>query len=132
MISNKSNRSFVLLEAMLGVTIFVVGVLAIGRSVNNCLNADAARRDDQRARMALQNCMAEVESGAVQLTSERTEKLKEMYSGITLKVKVAPVKKTNEKKQELPGLSEVQAEATWQSGTQPQSKVLTFYVLRPQ
>ena len=54
---------FVLIEVMLGVMIFAIGVLALGRCVNNCISAETLREETERARLALENRMAEVEAG---------------------------------------------------------------------
>ncbi len=37
-------RAFALYEVLLGLAIFVIGVLMLGRSVRNCLNASNAQR----------------------------------------------------------------------------------------
>ena len=122
--------AFVLLEAMLGVAIFAVGVIALGACVNNCLSAEAARAQDQRVRLALSNRMAEIEAGAVILEETKTEKLKGLFEGITLKQTRKVLDKKNEDDQELRELYTVTLEASWMNGTQSQSKDLSFYVLR--
>ena len=115
---------------MLGVAIFAVGVIALGACVNNCLSAEAARTQDQTARLVLANRMAEIEAGAVILEDVKTEKLKGAFEGITLKQMRKPLEKQNEDKQDLRGLYIVSLEASWMNGRQPQLKTLSFYVLR--
>ena len=53
---------FALFEVLIGVTIFVVGVLALGRSVENCLNASALSAQEDRVRQILANRMAEIQA----------------------------------------------------------------------
>src|SRR4029077_18854074 len=53
---------FALYEVLLGVTIFVIGVLALGRSVQNCLNASALSAEEDRVRQILANRMAEIQA----------------------------------------------------------------------
>jgi hypothetical protein len=118
----------VLLEAMLGVLIFTIGILALGASVNNCLNAGLAKDEDQNARLALMNRMSEIEAGSVFVDNPTEEKLKGMFEGITLKQSRAPLKLKNEKDLLLTGLFNITLEAQWVSGRQPQSKVVSFYV----
>jgi hypothetical protein len=48
-----SRRGFALYEVLLGVTIFVVGVFALGRSVENCLNASVLNAEENRIRLIL-------------------------------------------------------------------------------
>ncbi len=125
-----SRRAFVLIEVMLGVAIFAIGIFALGEAVNNCIVADSARADDQRARMALESAIAQVEAGAVQLGTTRTEKLTGAFEGITITEKREPLTLKNEKNEPLTGLYSVNIQADWTRGSQPQSKTVTFYVFR--
>ena len=45
---------FALYEVLLGLTIFVVGVLALGRAVENCLNASELSEEENRVRQVLE------------------------------------------------------------------------------
>jgi Tfp pilus assembly protein PilV len=126
----KFSRAFVLLEVMLGVAIFAIGVIALARCVDNCLTAEIARADDQRARLALENRMAEIEAGGVTVEDQKTEKLEGMFEGMTLTQSRTPLKEKNEKNEDLAGLYDVELEVDWTNGREPQSKTLSFYVLR--
>src|SRR3954462_9861787 len=53
---------FALYEVLLGVTVFVIGVLALGRSVQNCLTASTLTAEDSRVRLILANRMAEIQA----------------------------------------------------------------------
>src|SRR6185312_760114 len=55
-------HGFALYEVLLGVSIFVIGILALGRSVQNCLNASALTAEDSRVRLILSNRMAEIQA----------------------------------------------------------------------
>ncbi len=125
-----SRHSFALLESMFGVAIFAIGVLALGACVNNCMTAERVNAEDQRARLALQNAMAGIESGAVAVSDSSSEELTGMFTGITLRETRAALDARNEKGQDLPGLARVDLEAGWKSGTRQESKQLFFYVLR--
>lgn len=120
--------AFALLESMFGVAVFAVGVLSLGACVNNCMTAERVNAEDQRARLALQNRMAEIESRAQPL-ADSSDALQGMFSGITLKETRTDLKAKNEKDQELPGLVRIDLEADWLSGTRPESKQIFFYVL---
>ena len=58
-----SVKAFALYEVLIGVTIFAVGVLALGRAVENCLNASTLNAEEERVRQILSNRMAEVQAG---------------------------------------------------------------------
>src|SRR4051812_34407058 len=55
-------RGFALYEVLIGVTVFVIGVLALGRSVQNCLTASTLSAEDSRVRQILANRMAEIQA----------------------------------------------------------------------
>ncbi len=121
-------HSFVLLEAMLAVAIFALGVITLGRCVSFCLAAEQFKVEDQRARRVLQNRMAEVEAGVIPLDKAITEDLKEPFAGMKLEQTTRALKKINERKEELTGLLAVNLRVSWKSGGEEQSKELIFYV----
>ena len=47
---------------LLGLLIFAVGIIALGRAVNNCMNASVLSADDARVREILANRMVEIET----------------------------------------------------------------------
>src|SRR5438105_11589700 len=59
-IRNPKN-AFALYEVLIGVAIFAVGVLALGRAVENCLNASTLSAEEDRIREILSNRMAEIQ-----------------------------------------------------------------------
>lgn len=123
-------RGFVLLEAMLAVVIFSLGVLALGKCVSNCLSAERLKQEDVRAGRILANRMAEIEAGIITLADTTTEKLKEkeMGEGMTLKTTRVPVKKKNERGQELTNLFLVTLTLSWESDGEKHDRELMFYV----
>ena len=123
-----SRRGFLLLEAMIAVFVFSVGVLGLAKCVDNCIVAERIKEDDERARRCLANRMAEIEQGSVVLQDKETVTLKGAFEGMTLKTTRAPLKKKNENNKELFGLFVVTLELAWKSGGQDQTKELTFYV----
>jgi Tfp pilus assembly protein PilV len=124
----RRRRAFVLLEAMLAVVIFSLGVLALGRCVGNCLSAERLKQEDARAVRILANRMTEIEAGMVNLADSTTEKLKEMGEGMTLKTTRAAVKKKNARGQELTNLFMVTLALSWESDGETRTRELFFYV----
>jgi hypothetical protein len=122
--------AFVLFEVMIGVTIFALGVLALGRCVSNCVTAESAREETERARLALENRMAEVEVGEIATDKDLSDDLGDGFPGMTLKQSRHPVNAKNEKNEEITGLYEVDLEVDWTTENQPQSRAISFYVLR--
>jgi len=125
-------RGFVLIEVMLGVMIFSMGVLALGRCVSNCITAESVRQETERARLALENRMAEVEAGQIATNKDISEDLGDSFPGMTIKQTRHPVPAKNEKQEVINGLYEVDLEVDWTSENEPQSRQLSFYVLRSQ
>jgi prepilin-type N-terminal cleavage/methylation domain-containing protein len=122
-----SGRGFVLIETILAVAIFSIGVLALGRCVENCVLADIAKEQDNRARRALENEMALIESGAKPLAESSAEELKGMFQGMVLKTKRTLLKEKNEKNQDIVGIYDVLIEVGWTVGEEKQSRSIEFY-----
>lgn len=124
-------RGFLLLETMIGVAIFAIGVLALARCVARCLDTESAKVWDDRARIALENRMAEIEAGAVTFEVGNSEKLTGIFEGITLNQTRVRLRLKNEEGKEIPGLYQIGLEAQWKEPSGTQSKALTFYVYQP-
>ena len=122
--------AFVLIEVMLGVAIFAGGVISLGACVSNCIGAKAARQETERARLALKNRMAEVEAGEIQSDKERNDDLGDAFPGMTMHQSRHPITAKNEKGILITGLYEVDLEVDWKAENQPQSRMISFYVLR--
>ncbi len=127
----RGKSGFLLLETMIGVAIFAIGVLALAKCFDNLLGAETAKAEDEKARLALQNRMAEIECRAVDFDESQTETLKGMFKEFTLKQTKTKFPYKNEFGQELPGLFIVTLQALWKSPDGPQSKSLSFYVFQP-
>jgi hypothetical protein len=128
MTSLTRHAGFLLLETMIGVAVFSLGMLALARCVEQCLGTEAARTWDERARVALANRAAEIEAGAVKIDSDREEKLQGAFEGITLRQKRTPLPLKDQTGKDLTGILLIQLEATWQEWSGAQTKTLTFYV----
>ena len=124
----RNQRGFVLLEAMIAVAIFSIGVLALGRCVEQCINAEMVKVEDERARRFLASRMAEIEQGSVILQDKATEELKGEFEGMLLRTTRVPLKKKNEDNKELFGLFGIMLELVWKNKGQEQSRELNFYV----
>jgi hypothetical protein len=117
-----------LLEAMLAVAIFSIGILTLGRCVSSCLAAEHFKVEDARARRVLENRLAEIEAGAVPITKTLTEDLKEPFAGFKITQTPTLLKKQNEKKEELTGIYSVNIQVEWGAAREKNSKSLVVYV----
>lgn len=122
------DAGFWLLEALLAVTIFSIGIISLAGAVQNCMVAQHIKQDDLRARLALSNRMVEIEAGSVQLADSKTEELKGAFEGMKMKQTRVAVKRKNEKDQDITGIMSVTLVVTWKSDGQEQSRELNFYV----
>jgi Tfp pilus assembly protein PilV len=128
---HRCEAAFLLLETMIGVMVFALGMLALARCVERCLDTDNAKAWDERARVALENRMAEIEASAVFFETGKEEKLQGMFEGMTLNQTRTLLRLQDENKKELAGLFKIHLEAVWKEPAGPQSKELTFYVYQP-
>jgi|SRR4051794_21926348 hypothetical protein len=123
-------RGFALYEVMIGVTIFVVGVVALGYSVENCLNATALTTDENRIRTILANRMAEVQTAPGNPDASKELKIKSPFGMVRLIQKSVPAGLKEENGVALGGLRRVLLTAEWFRGRVKQSKQIAFYVYR--
>ncbi|CAN5167113.1 hypothetical protein BH20VER2_BH20VER2_07950 [soil metagenome] len=123
-------RGFALYEVLLGVTIFVIGVLALGRAVGNVMNASALSAQEDRVRLILSNRMAEIQAtpGMPDATDEM--EVPTNYGPVKLVQRSAPAGLKTEKDLEVSGISLVTLTAAWSRGGVTQSRTLEFYVYR--
>src|SRR6266513_1598360 len=124
-------NGFALYEVLLGVTIFAVGVLALGRAVENCLNASMLNAEEERVRQILSNRMAEIQAARGAPDSAKEDKVDSGYGMIKLLQKSASAELTEPNNTQLNGINLVILTVQWQRGGVSQSKQIQFYVYRP-
>src|SRR5436190_22926637 len=86
----RSRYAFALYEVLLGVAIFALGVIALGRAVENCINASTISGEDNVVRQILSDRMAEVQAASVVPDAEKEFKIDTNYGRVTLHQKTAP------------------------------------------
>jgi len=122
--------AFALYEVLLGVAIFAVGVIALGRMVENCLNASTISAEESAARQILSDRMAEIQAAPVVPDAEKEFKVTSSYGVLKLVQKSVPAGLTEPGNTLLSGISLVTLTAYWQRGSVPRSKQIQFYVYR--
>ena len=127
----RSKKGFALYEVLMGLAIFALGVLALGRAVQNCLNASTLNAEENRVRQILSNRMAEV-----QATPGFPDQAKEFtvdtgYGIVKVVQKSAPAELEEKNGTQLAGVNRVTLTAKWARGGAEQSQQIEFYVYRP-
>jgi hypothetical protein len=127
----KLHDAFALYEVLLGITIFAIGVIALGHAVENCLNASTINAEEGVVRQLLSNRMAEIQAtkGVPEDTKETT--IDTNYGGIKVVQKTTAVELTEPDNTLLNDIYLVTLKAQWRQGGIPQSKQVQFYVYRP-
>ena len=122
----------ILLEILLAIAIFAVGVLALGRCVQACLDTGRLRAEDARARQLLENRLTEISASPALPERERRRELTTgPFAGLTLVETRRPVDLKNERNLPLSGLYEITLRAEWPTGgTTTGSRTTSFYLLR--
>jgi hypothetical protein len=123
-------RAFALYEVLIGVAIFAVGVIALGRAVENCLNASTISAEESAVRQILSDRMAEIQAAPGVPDAEKEFKINSNYGTIRLIQKSAPAELTEPDNTLLSGINLVRLTAQWQHAGVPQSKQIQFYVYR--
>src|SRR4051812_46253799 len=99
----RRSSGFALYEVLLGVAVFVIGVLALGRSVENCINASTLTAEDSRIRLILANRMAEIQATPGTPDAAKETKVDTGYGSVKLIQKTVPAQLTEEDGVELNG-----------------------------
>ena len=124
---------FLLLEIVLATMIFVIGIIALGRAMGDTLAAQQFRVQEDAARLALENRMAEIQASPVLPDEERHTKLKGMFAGITLFERRKTLEVKSEDNVVLPNLHEMTLTAEWAGPHgQKQVRAVAFTLLRGQ
>ncbi len=127
----KSKRAgFALYEVLIGLTIFVVGVLSLGKSVQNCLNASTLTADEDRVRLILANRMAEVQATPGPPDEKKAFKIDSGFGEVVLSQTAVPAGLKDENNLELSGVRTVTLKAEWNRGGARQARTVEFYVYR--
>jgi hypothetical protein len=122
---------FALYEVIIGVAIFAVGVLALGRAVQNCLNASTLNAEEERVRQILSNRMAELQATPGFPDAAKEFKINTGYGVVRLIQKSTPADLTEADGGKLGGINLVVLTAQWAQGGVSQSRHIAFYVYRP-
>jgi Tfp pilus assembly protein PilV len=129
--SKRARAAFALYEVLIGLAIFAVGVIALGRSVQNCLNASGINAEEDRVRQILANRMAELQATPGFPDAKKETKVATGYGDILLVQKSVPSPITVEANTEVNGINLVTLSAEWKRGGAAQSRKIQFYVYRP-
>ena len=122
---------FALYEVLLGLAIFALGVLALGRAVQNCLNANTLNAEENRVRQILSNRMAEVQA-TPGFPDERKEfTIDTGYGVVKLFQSSAPAELKDDNGAQLRGVNRVTLSAKWKRAGADQAQEIEFYVYRP-
>jgi hypothetical protein len=123
-------RAFALYEVLLGLAIFSVGVLVLGRSVENCLNASTLSSEEDRVRQILSNRMAEIQAAPGFPDAKKETKIETGYGEVKLIQQSVPAGLKDGKDLEMSGINRVTLTVEWTRGGYAQSKKIEFYVYR--
>ncbi len=125
--SSLGRRGFALLEAMLAVAIFAIGIFGLGRCISQGLAIERLKNEDARAYRALLNREAEIEAGAVPSTDAQI-KIDGGNGGMILKQTRGVLHKKDEHGTELANVYQVNLVVAWISDGETQRRSLNFYV----
>src|ERR1051326_2511801 len=122
--------AFALYEVLIGVAIFALGVIALGRAVENCLNASTISSEENAIRQILSDRMAQVQAASAVPEAEKEFKINTNYGRVTLIQKTTPAALTEPDNTLISGINLVTLTARWEHAGVPQSKQIQFYVYR--
>ena len=122
--------AFALYEVMIGVAIFAIGVISLGRAVENCLNASTISAEEKAVQQILADRMGEVQAAPAVPDAQKEFKVNSGHGIVRLVQKTVPAGLTEPGNTLLNGINLVTLTAQWQHAGVPQSKQIQFYVYR--
>jgi len=125
-----SKKAFALYEVLIGLAIFSLGVLALGRSVQNCLNASGLNAEEDRVRQILSDRMAEIQATPGFPDTKKETKVATGYGDVVLVQQSTPAGLKGENNTELSGINLITLTAKWRRGGVDQSRKVQFYIFR--
>src|SRR2546423_9082480 len=125
---DRGQTAFALYEVLMGLAIFAIGVLALGRAVENCLNATTLNAEENRVRQILSNRMAEVQATPGFPDAAKEFNVDTGYGIVKLIQKSAPAELEEDNGARLAGVNPVTLTAEWKRGGAEQSHQVEFYV----
>ena len=123
-------RAFALYEVLLGMAIFCVGVLVLGRSVENCLKATNLSAEEDRVRQILSNRMAEIQVAPGLPDESKETKIDTGYGEVKLIQRAGDAGFRDDEGLEMSGIRLVNLTVEWTRGRALQSRKIEFYVYR--
>lgn len=127
----KRANGFALYEVLMGVAIFAFGVLALGRAVENCLNASTLNAEEERVHLILANRMAEVQTTPGPPDSAKEFTVDTGYGNVKLIQVATDAELKDDNGAQLSGLHRVLLTAKWTRAGADQAEQIEFYVYRP-
>ena len=126
----KWTAAFALYEVLIGLAIFALGVLALGRAVENCLNASVLSAEEDRVRQVLANRMAEIQATPGFPDAAKELKVDTGYGLVRLIQKSGPAELKEADGTLLDRINFVTLTASWTRSGIDQSRQIEFYVYR--
>jgi hypothetical protein len=126
----RSQYAFALYEVLIGVAIFVIGVIALGRAVENCLNASTISSEERAVQQILSDRMGEIQAAPTVPDAQKEFKVNSSYGLVRLVQKAVPAGLTEPGNTLLNGINLVTLTAYWLHAGVPESKQIEFYVYR--
>jgi Tfp pilus assembly protein PilV len=123
-------NGFALYEVLLGVAIFAFGVLALGRAVENCINASTLNAEENRVRLILSNRMAEVQTTPGLPDTSKEYTVDTGYGKVQVIQTSTSAGLKDDNDAELAGMYLVRLTAKWKRAGTAQSQQIEFYVYR--
>jgi len=129
--NSRAQVAFALYEVLMGLAIFALGVLALGRAVQNCLNASTLNAEENRVRLILSNRMAEVQATPGAPDQSKEFNVDSGYGIVKVIQKSAPAGLEEDNGAPLAGVNRVTLTAKWTRAGTDQAQQIEFYVYRP-
>jgi type II secretory pathway component PulJ len=119
-----------LLEVLLAVAIFALGLLGLGRATGDMMKLNILRLEDERLRKALESYVEEIYMRPDLQLNSQTIELEGGFAGVNIAQVVEPLEMKTEEGAALNGLFKIILKASEPKTGSDYEKTLTIYVRR--
>lgn len=123
-------RGFLLMEVLVGVAIFAIGVIVLGKCISQCIQAEMLRMEERDVRNALEATMAQVLSTQILPENNKEIEIEDSEPEITILQTRKPLPFKDEQNVPVRGLFEVNLTARWEARGETQEQSVRFYISR--
>ena len=125
---NALRPGYILLELIIALSIFAIGVLGLARSLNSSMEVASILNKDQRVRIGMRSFLEEIRRKPL---NEMQANITDVATGVTYTSTAEPVSLTMTNGNTMSDLYDLKIVATYAAGNEQREESVDVYVYKP-